>query len=508
MHETVFDTKQVVLSWQGDASACRMVASDDGWAPFAEVATALLASGEAVPDDLSGLRVPNVAVARAEAHASGPLRAFWEEHLGQRDGEGPIGYWSFLRPGTDDGALMPDRALRRWLEVGRASWAEEREAQALVDRRLARHRAAQALVDATPRSVRWDGPAPVDAVAALPFAGQEPGVSVLDAVEARAANFDQMLPDEPVTHVARESVMLALAAAGVLDPPDDGRRLRALEGRPALTSWRQAALDWADALAVAPELAPPGCPHPLASPVALDWFRHGPYAGELSSPSDFLRWHLQSWQEEEREGPGFLDLYARHLSGRVIWRTGVAGLQQLHAAGTPERRLPWAARCTVRAAVCTKAGGPALGVALAASLAAREPANWHGWMELGVALAGVVTGGHAATNPFRSEGRALHPGSLAGGARASLRRAVERNPSLRGASVIQGVEHDLEDNRWFHDQPPVPLSDFPGALLAGVDGAALAAAFARLPGPVRRYVLSGDFAAETPVLAGLAADPG
>jgi hypothetical protein len=512
IRQVVFDTKQVVLTWVGDAAGCRLEASDPAWSPFAEVVTALFAREAPWPVDLAALSVPNVAIARAERDASDGLRAFWARHLGWTEAEPPIGYWSFLRPGTDDGALMPDLAIGRWLAVAREAWAAAQEELDLQRQWDARCRAAQALVDRWARTVDWSSEAPRDLVEATAFPDGTPRdpdappvvVPVLDAVEARAANFDVMIPTEPVTHVAREHVLLAIAAAGVLDPPDDGRRDRALAGRPTLRGWRAAALAWYDARTELPALSPPGCTHPLASPLALDWFRTGPYAGEDHSPADWLRWHLANWREELRTAPGHFDLFARALSGRVSWQTGVAELQQLRSAGRREEDLPWAARCTVRAAVCTKNRAPAVGVALAAALAAAEPGNWHGWIELGVALGELGASGFAVQVPFEVGGKPLDRYGAAGGARACLRRAVALHPPLKGASVIGRIENDLEENRIFHDQPPVPLEAFPAALVAGVRADGLRAAFEALPAPLRRYVLSGGFPATCEAIGALA----
>lgn len=494
-----FDTKLVVLTWTGDAAGCRLTASDAAWQPFADVATALLARGVTGRVDLATVAVQGVAVAPAEADASAALRAFWSDHLRWAPTEPAITYWSFLRPGTTNGALMPDLALWRWVADAQRGYAAWREEHDLAERWASRCRAAQALVDATPRTVDWSGPAPVDLVVATPFPTgalvepDAPPPAVLDAVEARAANFDQLHPAEPVTHVARENVMQALAGAGVFDPPDDGRRALALRDRPTLASWRRAALGWFDAAQQLPALRPAGCTHPLASPVALDWFRHGPYAGEDHSPTDWLRWHLASWMEEDRTAPGHLELFARALSARVAWQAGLGGMQQLGSAGKREVDVSWAGRCTVRAAVCTRAGHPVHGAILGALLAEREPGNWHGWMELGVALGALATSGYVAVLPFVVGGKRFDDNGAAGGARACLRHAVSLHPPLKGASVITNVVYALDDNRIFYDQPPVPLDQLPAAMLTGAEPDGVRAATARLSGSLAAYVASGGF---------------
>lgn len=507
--EVVFDTAQVVLTWEGDARGCRLTASDPGWAPFAEVVTALFAQGVVGRADLAAVTIAGVAVAPAEAHASPALRAFWSKHLGWTEDEPPITYWSFLRPGTEDGALMPDLAVWRWLAAARAGYAEVQQELDLAARWVARSRAAQARVDREPRTVDWSGDAPVDLIVAnhfpaLPDGEVRPPPAVLDALEARAVNFDDLHPAEPATHVIRELVMSAFAAAGVFDPPDDGRRARALASRPTLRSWRDASLAWAELAEALPALRPPGTTHPLASPVALDWFRRGPYAGPDHSPQDWLRWHLRNWQEEDRTAPGHFDLFARALSGRVTWHTGVADLQQLASAGTPERDLPWAARCTVRAAVCTQGGAFGAGALIAAALAAGEPGNWHGWLELGVAMGRLATQGLGGAVPFRVAGKPFDRYGAAGGCRASTARAVALHPSLKGASILQELEAELEDHRLFHSNPPVPLDAFPAELLAGAETEGLRATFERLPAHVRRYVLAPDFVGDLPALWPLA----
>jgi aspartate aminotransferase-like enzyme len=56
---------------------------------------------------------------------------------------------------------------------------------------------------------------------------------------------------------------------------------------------------------------------------------------------------------------------------------------------------------------------------------------------------------------------------------------VALHPSLKGASILQELEAELEDHRLFHSNPPVPLDAFPAELLAGAETEGLRATFER-----------------------------
>lgn len=497
----LFNTQPVKIELVADAAGFRAEASDAAWRPFTETLTALLLRGIREPVPLDTLSVERVQLRPKDEDASAPLRAFWEKELRWTAAEPPIRYWGFLRPGTDDGALMPDLALWRWLTVAHEVYATWSEARSIEHGWNERCLAAQRRVDGLRPTVDWSSGTPVTLhdpylrrdENGLPLELPTP---VLDSIEARAANFDQMHPQEPTTHIAREHVMLAIAGAGVFDPPDDGRRMARFALRPTLASWRQAALSWYELTDAIPALRRPGCTHPLASPVSLAWFRPAPFAAEGWSPTDFLRRQLDSWMEQSRDEPGYLDLYARELTGRVAWHTGVADLQQLCSAGQREPELPWEARCTARAATCTRAKHPSVGAVLAAHLVLADPQSWHGWLELGVALGNLGTSAAILEHPFTVKGKRLDRYDAIGGSRACTARAVELHPSLAGATVLKHLEQDFEDQRIFHKTPPLPLEDFPGALVDGLDRGALAGLLAALSPAIRRYVLQKDFVAD------------
>ncbi len=460
--EVVFDTKQVVLTAEGGLDGWRLVSSDRGWAPFADAVTAFARTGRTTPPD-------GVTATPGDQHASAALRGYWQDQLGWKAGQPPLRFFAYTAPGNE-GALMPEEALASFAARAAEPFEEwKREAQRALAQQAAR-RAAFERVQAEPRTVDWDAP----------------DAAVLTALEARVRSFDDLRPDEPVTHVLREGVLLAVAAAGVLDGPDDGRRERHLAGLglKRLGDWRGWALELHDLAGDVPEVLDPDAPHVLASPVGLDWLRLGPYAGKLVGPTDWLAWHLRSFGEELRTAPSFHLSFTRGYEGRVVWRTGVAGLQQLCAAGDRAASVPWEGQATTLAAKCTRGQWPALGAMLAAALASARPADWHGWAELGAALVSTCMSG--APRSLATTKGALDRYGLAGAGRACMKKAVAMHPALKGASWIANLEGQLEDDRIFHDTSPVPLDELPKQLLAHTPRAALAPHLAALKGGLRR----------------------
>jgi hypothetical protein len=87
-----------------------------------------------------------------------------------------------------------------------------------------------------------------------------------------------MIPDAEVTHLVRDRVMLALAAAGVLDGPDEGLRARTLGalGHRTLLAWRDAAL------------------------TLLAWASHIPELKDDESPCDRLTAPARARSEQRR----------------------------------------------------------------------------------------------------------------------------------------------------------------------------------------------------------------
>lgn len=479
--EELFDTAQVVIAVEGDLERCWLTVSDPAWAPFVEVVTALLAlKPSQCPEDLTALRLTGVEIRVPEEGASDALQAFWNEELGRDRNDPPLRYLEFVRPGTDDGALMPEHAARSWARIAPRMWGQWQRKERIRLGWIERCRAAEATALAEPRTVDWS---------IQPLSEQDR--ARLAALEERARGFDDMIPDAEVTHIVRDRVLLALAAAGVLDGPDEGLRARTLGalGHRTLLAWREAALTLLAWAANIPEMMAEGCAHALSSPVSLDWFRCGPYAGALVAPMEWLRFHMPHFMDEVRSAPGGLELFSHDYGARHVWRTGIADLQQLAQAGQPVTNLPWQGQATHVAALCTRANHPAVGAVLGAILVDQTPDDWHGWTELGVALARLVP--PSSTHPYRlSRSRPLDRPSMAGAAHACLARAVEKHPPLRGASFLEEIASDLAGRGLWGEPSPVPLAQLARTLLANVDGDALAVCVSALPAHLRRQALT------------------
>lgn len=480
-NEELFESAQVVIAAEGDIHRCWVTASEPAWAPFAEVVTALLAMDASQrPEDLTTLRIPGVEMRIPAEGPSEALQAFWEEELSWDEDNPPLRYLEFVRPGTDDGALMPEQAATKWAGSAWRMWVSWLKEEHIRLGWIEQCRAAEASVAAESRTVDWSA-APLSA----------PHQAVLAELEARARRFDDMIPDEEVTHLVRDRVLLALAAAGVLDGPDEGLRSRALGalGHRTLLAWREAALTLLAWVEHVPALMQDGCAHALSSPVAVDWFRRGPYTGEIVSPMEWLQFHLEHWMKQARTAPGHSDLFSHDYSARVVWRTGVAGLQQLSEAGTPVNELPWQGQTTILAALCTRAKHPAAGAFLGAILAELAPEDWHAWTELGVALSRTVTSSSA--HPFRlSPSVPLRREPMAAMARACLARAAELRPSLRGGRLIASIESELGHLGLAGGQPTSPPQALAYGLLANLSPDALVSSIGALPGGLRRQVLT------------------
>jgi hypothetical protein len=417
---TLFETKPVTIEAEGDFDGVKVTATDRGWQPFAN-AVAARVRGEVDP----------TVKLTPDDDVKPELDAFWRKTLNA--GEQKLLYAVFTGPEGE--AFMPLLAVERFAELTQIGWDEWKEENQIILTRRARAAAIQARVDAEPRTVDWSNPDPV----------------VLDALEARVRNFDDLIPDNATTHILRELVYLAVAGAGILDDaPHD------LAAWPRLRDWQQMAVSIRTAAAEIPELIPRGATSVLASVVGLDWFRLGPYAGPTVAPHAFLRWHLRSWLENDYTEPGYLDLFSREYSGRVIWRTGVNGVQQLCAAGKAVTEHPWTGQAMTLSYGCTQAKQPLTAVHLAARLAVETPQDWHAWTELGVALISACTSG-ARCDSLRIAKGPLDDQDCAGAGRECMERAIASNSSLRNASFYKNMLTDLEDVRIFHKTAPIPL---------------------------------------------------
>lgn len=310
------------------------------------------------------LAAPASPLAQPAAPAD-PRYAAWQRQLGLDGPEDPpLQFVQIALSGHPDRLLLPLEAFAEWggdWEKVQGDWRRDRR-----------------------RVLPW-----------ISFAHSVPRlVGIMSArplrqLEREARRIDRLAPHAPETLTARLSLELHIARAGLLGPEDGGTLVQELVGQRlvGLAGYREAALALAAHAPAIPGASLPGYPHPLASPVSLQWFRLGPFHSQTMDVVSFLSFGMRTHMDRDTlpAEPGSLWVsQSTGHSGRFYVMPGPAGLAQIYASDLRAGDGPEQERLELVAALAAKAGHPRFARLIAALALRAAPERAQPWIELGM----------------------------------------------------------------------------------------------------------------------------